>query len=337
MVRMRKYLLMTVAGMVLAGCAGGHDGPAPSLTYNYVEAKEVPFSESAVPQVPMPLGGIATTAPPPEKKFKSASAKIAAEVRKSRRNALNCSFEGSIMTCPYQNGLRHQVIMDGASAEGAKDSDVTLFYLEPGEGTPEIIFGNPEFFTGEVTAGGVDTTSMRAKRDRANGRKTPGARLIIAVKNYKPGERTSLTIATGSRIYLYDLIVPSCKQSDDAPPHKCNAPYNPVVQHTYESDQPKVPASSVSSRSMPAVSDTRYSYDGPAEFLPREWSAYNDGINTYILPPARLASRPVPFLPQGSAPSFSVDPQSHHYVIRGLPGEVLFKRGDLTMTVRREH
>jgi hypothetical protein len=332
---MRNYLLMTVAGMVLAGCAGGPDGPAPSLTYNYVEAKEVPF-EPVMASVPVPIGGVATEAPKPEKKFKSASAKIADAVKKARRTALDCTFEGVIMTCPFQNGLRHQVIMDGASVERASDSNETQFWLEPGETAPEIIFGDPQWFSGEVTAGGVDSTSMRAKRDKVNGIKTPGARLIVAIKNYKPGVQTTLTISTGSRTYLYYLIVPSCKQPEGEPPRKCNAPYVPVVQHTYDSDQPKVRAATAPARSMPAVSDTRYSYDGPTEFLPKEWSAYNDGVNTYILPPARLASRPVPFLPQGAAPSFSVDPQSHHYIIRGLPGEVLFKRGDLTMTVRRE-
>jgi hypothetical protein len=333
---MRSYLLMGVAGIVLAGCAGGPSGQAPSLTYDYVEAKEVPFSEPPPPPGPVPLGGVATEAPPPEKRWKSASAKISDAVKKSKRNALDCSFEGSIMTCPFRNGLRYQVTVDGASHEGAQDSNDTQFWLEPGEGAPEIIFGNPAYFTGEVTAGGVDTTSMRAKRDKAHGRKTVGSRLIIAVKNYKPGERTSMTIVTGNRVYLYDLIVPSCGQPEDETAKKCNAPYNPVVQHTYDSDQPQVRAAVALSRDMPAVSDTRYSYDGPAEFLPKEWSAYNDGVNTYVLPPARLASRPVPFLPKGSAPSFSVDPQSRHYVIRGLPGEILFTRGDITMTVRRE-
>jgi hypothetical protein len=304
--------------------------------YDYVEAQEVAPPGPLTPSAPMPLGGVATRPAQPEKRYKSASAKIADAVRKSRRTALDCTFEGSIMTCPYHNGLRHQVILDGASTEGATDSNDTQFWLEPGEGTPEAIFGNPQYFSAEVTAGGVDGTSMRSKRNRAHGRKTPGARLIITVKNYKPGERTSLTISTGSRTYLYDLVVPSCKQPENEPPHKCNAPYNPVVQHTYESDQPKLVAAAVPDHEMPAVSDTRYTYDGPADFLPRAWSAYNDGVNTYILPPSRLASRPVPFLPRGSAPSFWVDPQSRHYVIRGLPDVVVFSRGDLTMTVRRE-
>jgi hypothetical protein len=157
---MRKYLLITVAGVVLAGCAGGPSGPAPSLTYNYVEAQEVPFSEPAMPSVPVPIGGVATEAPKPEKRFTSASAKIADAVKKARRTALDCTFEGVIMTCPYQNGLRHQVIMDGASVERASDSNETQFWLEPGETTPEIIFGDPQWFSGEVTAGGVDSLAI---------------------------------------------------------------------------------------------------------------------------------------------------------------------------------
>lgn len=334
---MRKPLLTAAIGLVLAGCVDGPGSPAPALTYDYVEAQEVGPPGPSTPDAPMPPGGVATRPAPSEKRYRSASAKIADAVRRSRRTALDCAFEGSIMTCPYQNGLRHQVIMDGASAEGATDSNDTQFWLEPGEGTPEAIFGNPQYFSAEVTAGGVDGTSMRAKRDRVHGRQTPGARLIITVKNYKPGERTSLTISTGSRTYLYDLVVPSCRQPEGEPPHKCNAPYNPVVQHTYDSDQPKlVAAAPAPDREVGAVTDTRYTYDGPADFLPREWSAYNDGVNTYILPPSRLSSRPVPFLPRGSAPSFWIDPQSRAYVIRGLPGEILFSRGDLTLTVRRE-
>ena len=42
--------------------------------------------------------------------------------------------------------------MDGASAEGATDSNDTQFWLEPGEGTPEAILANPlvrEVYLGE--------------------------------------------------------------------------------------------------------------------------------------------------------------------------------------------
>lgn len=333
---MCKFLLMSVAGVVLAGCAGGPSGDAPSLTYDYLQAQEVQPPGPGTLQVPVPFGGVATGPAKPEKKFTSPAAKTAAMVKRSRRTALDCSFEGSIMTCPFQNGVRQQVIMDGPSADGETDSDVTLFYLEPGEATPEAILGNPQWFMVEVTAGGIDGTSMRAKRERANNRKSASARLIVTVKAYKQGERTSLSIATGSRVYLYDLVVPSCKPAEDAAPRKCHAAYHPVVQHTYGSDQPRVTAATVHRPDAPAVSDTRYVYHGPAEFLPGEWSAYNDGVNTYILPPARLSSRPVPFLPRGSAPSFWIDPTSRHYVIRGLPGEVRFVRGDLVMTVRRE-
>lgn len=335
---MRRHLLITAAVMTLAGCSGGPEGEPPSLTYNYVEGQQIAPPVDPVPSIPMPLGGVATSAAPPEKKWSSASAKIADAVRKSRRNALDCTFEGSIMTCPFRNGLRHEVRLDAASFEGAQDANETQFWLEPGEGTPEIIFGNPAFFSGEVTAGGVDTTSMRAKRDKAHGRQSASARLIIAVKNYKPGERSSMTIATGNRVYLYDLVVPSCGQPEDDTAKKCNAPYNPVLQHTYDSDQPQIKAAAVATphpKAMPQVSDTRYAYEGSAEFLPDDWSAYNDGVNTYILPSPRLSSRPVPMFPKGGQASWWVDPSSNHYVIRGLPNEVLFSRGKTTMTVRR--
>lgn len=334
---MRSYLLMTVTGIVLAGCAGGPEGSPPPLTYNYVEGKQIepPVEVPALP--PMPLGGVATEPPPPEKTFKSPAAKMADAIQSARRTALSCSFEGEIMTCPFENGRRYTVTMDGPTAERGQDSNESQFWLEPGESTPEAIFGDPTWFTAEVSGGGIDTTSMKAKRDKVNGVKTAAAGLIIIVKAYKPGVSTTLTIATGNRRYLYKLVVPSCKQPDNAAPHKCNAPYNAVVQHTYDSDQPrlKMPASSLR-RPTPPVSSTRYRYSGAAEFLPGEWSAYNDGVNTYIVPPARLASRPVPMFPQGGPASFWVDPATGHYVIRGLPPEVVFKRGDQTLTVRTE-
>lgn len=336
---MRSYLLMTVAGLGLAGCAGGPEGPPPSLTYGYVEGQQIapPVEVAAVPSAPIPLGGIATEEPPPEPKWKSDSAKIADAIKKARRNALDCTFEGEIMTCPFQNGYRHKVIMDGPSVERQSDSFETQFWLEPGEQTPEVIFGDPQWFTAELTGGGVDTTSMRAKRDKANGRQTPKTNLIIAVKNYKPGISTTMSINTGSRKYLYKLIVPSCAGNTASPPTKCNAAYNPIVQHTYDTDQPQLKAPAAPTRRpMPQVSSTRYAYSGSAEFLPGEWSAYNDGVKTYILPPARLSSRPVPMFAGGAPAQWWVDPNTSQYIIRGLPTEVRFQRGDATMTVRKE-
>lgn len=337
---MRAYW-MTTAAIVLAGCSGGPSGEPPSLTYGYVEAQQIEPPVETTPQPPMPIAGVAANpdAVPAPKTYKSGYAKIAAEVRKSKKDAKDCTFEGAIMTCPYVNGRIQRVILDGPTDEfsqSGSDANVTTFYLEPGESNPEVIMSNLGAFVPEITAGGEDSTSWRAKRDRANGR-TTGARLIITVQAQKNGETSTMHVATGNRVYLYELTVPDCPLNEDGTPRRCNHPYNPVVQHTYESDQPKAPKVSANAhRSMPAVSDTRYRYEGSAGFLPNEWSAYNDGVNTYILPPARLASRPVPFLPQGSAPYFWVDPQSKHYVIRGLPAEVAFIRGEEKMTVRRD-
>jgi hypothetical protein len=342
---MRSLLLMTVAGIGLAGCAGGPEGPPPSLTYGYVEGQQIAPPPDETPTItsgPMALGknmpvDLALREVPPEKTWKSDSAKIADAKRKARRSALDCSFEGEIMTCPFQEGYRHKIYVDGASIERAQDSFETQFWLEPGEQTPEVIFGDPQWFKAELTGGGVDTTSMRAKRDKANGRQTTSARLNIVLKNYKPGVSTTMSINTGSRMYLYMLIVPSCKANEASPPAKCNAPYNSVVQHTYDSDQPQIKAAPAAQRSVSAqVANTRYEYQGSAEFLPGEWSAYNDGVKTYILPPPRLASRPVPMFPNGAPAQWWVDPSSNQYVIRGLPPEVVFSRGDAKMTVRKE-
>lgn len=336
---LRSYLLVTAAGLGLAGCAGGPEGSPPSLTYGYVEGQQIeaPVERAAMPSAPMPLGGVATEEPPPEKVWKSDSAKIADAVRKAQRNALNCTFEGEIMTCPYQSGYRHKITMDGPSTERGQDSFETQFWLEPGESTPEVIFGDPQWFSAELTGGGVDTTSMRAKRDKAHGRQTPSANLIIVAKNYKPGVTTTMSINTGSRKYLYKLTVPSCAGNNASPPTKCNAAYNPVVQHTYDTDQPALKATAAKiSRPAPQVANTRYAYAGSADFLPGEWSAYNDGVKTYILPPARLSSRPTPMFPNGASAQWWVEPATNQYVIRGLPGEVRFHRGESTMTVRRE-
>lgn len=335
---LRNFLLMTVAGLSLAGCAGGPEGPPPSLSYGYVEGQQIepPAEPVARPSAPIPLGGVARE-PPPEKVWKSDAAKIADAVKKARRNALDCSFEGEIMTCPYQNGQRYKVTMDGPAVEWAQDSFETQFWLEPGEMTPEVIFSDPQWFSAELTGGGVDTTSMRAKRDRAHGRQTPGVGLILSVKAYKPGETVNMSINTGSRRYLYRLVVPSCAANSASPPAKCNAAYNPIVQHTYEGDQPQIKASKERiSRPAPQIASTRYAYDGSAEFLPGEWSAYNDGAKTYIIPPARLSSRPVPIFAQGAPSQWWVDPETKGYVVRGLPPEVRFKRGDAFMTVRKE-
>lgn len=335
----RNILLTTTAGLSLAGCAGGPEGPPPSLSYGYVEGQQidVPMETEARPAVPIPLGGVAREPPPPEKVWKSDAAKIADAVKKARRNALDCSFEGEIMTCPYQNGQRYKVTMDGPSVERAPDSFETQFWLEPGESNPEVVFSDPNFFSSEITGGGVDTTSMRAKRDKAHGRQTPSVGLIISVKAYKPGETVNMTILTGSRRYLYRLTVPSCSANQASPPAKCNAAYNPVVQHTYDSDQPqiKMPKQRLE-RSAPQVANTRYRYDGSAEFLPDEWSAYNDGVKTYIIPPARLSSRPVPMFSQGAPAQWWVDPETKGYVIRGLPPEVRFQRGEAFMIVRSD-
>jgi hypothetical protein len=334
-VMLKRWMMLTVAGIGLAACAGGGpEGEPPALNYDYVEGTEVAPPSDVPPPVPVPLAGVAGMEPPVQKKWKSAAAKTADAIKRSKRTALDCTFEGSIMTCPFENGNRTQVTLDGPSAPKATDSNGTIFYLEAGEGTPEVIFGNPQWFMAEVTGGGTGTESWKSKRDRANNRKTPGTRLVISVKAYKPGESTPMSVATGNRIYLYDLHVPSCKANDEA--KKCNLPYHPVVQHTYDGDQPNIKPSSVTRRQAPAVANTRYAYQGAAEFLPNEWSAYNDGVNTYVLPPARLSSRPVPMFPKGGPSNFHVDAVTKQYVIRGLPGEVVFKRGSATMTVRKE-
>lgn len=335
---MRSYLLMTVTGIVLSGCAGGPEGSPPSLTYNYVEGQRIepPVDKPPMPEMG-PMAGLPLEPEPPEKLWKSDGEKIADATKRAKRNALDCSFEGEIMTCPYQNGLRYKLRLDAPTAERSQDSFQTELWLEPGEKMPEAIFNDPQWFSAEISGGGIDTSSMKYKRDKNNGIKTEGAGLIIIVKSYKPGARGTLTVATGSRRYLYDIVTNACKQPEGQAPRKCNAPYNAVVQHTYESDQPKPrEATQARQRPTPRIASTRYSYDGAAEFLPNEWSAYNDGVNTYIVPPARLASRPVPMFPEGGPSSFWVDPATSNYVIRGLPREVAFKRGDQTLTVRQE-
>lgn len=325
--RITTALLMTTT-CLLTACAGGQDMPPPSVSY--VEATQVePPRAEQVARVPLPITPVNPIPEPKVRKFRSHEAATAAAVRNATVTALDGSFEGAVLNYVYRHGQRYRVVLDGPSEDFEQDSDTTLLMLGPDDGTePDSGFGDPSYFLVDKVAAGVDETSMRAKRDKVRAISSGTHQTVLPLKCYKRGARTTMFVTTPRRTYLLDL---HCSKH-----HKVGG-YNPAVQFTFVGDQvsqaPKVPKTSAFSRPAPVVADNRYAIEGPEEWRPREWSAWNDGANTHIRPSPSIRSRPAPLL--GAGGSFYIDPATNEYVVTGLPLEIRFPWGGNALLVRK--
>lgn len=320
--------LLASTAFVLAACAGGQDAQPPGVAY--VEATQIePPPAVEERRVPVPITAENPIPEPKVRKFKSHEEATAAAVRASTVTAVDASFEGAILNYVFQHGKRYRVVLDGPSADFEQDSDTTLLMLGPDDGAePDSGFGDPSYFLVDKVTSGVDETSMRAKRDKVRAMSSGTYQAVLPLKCYKRGAKTTMFVTSPRRTYLLDLY---CSNS-----HKGRG-YNPAVQFTYVGEQvsaaPKPPRSTTASRPAPVVADTRYTVEGPEEWQPRQWAAWNDGASTHIRPSPAVRSRPVPML--GAGTSFFIDPASGEYVVTGLPSEIRFPWGDTALIVRR--
>jgi hypothetical protein len=321
--------LLASTAFVLAACAGGQDAPPPGVAYVEATQIEPPSATVEERRMPVPITAENPIPEPKVQKFKSHEAKTAAALKGGTQSALDAEFEGVILNYQYQHGRRYRVVVDAPSAEWEQDADATTITLGQDDGSESdiIVGGDPNWFNVDKANAGIDETSMRAKRDKVRAMANGTSTTMITVKCFKPGVRTSLKIGTGQRKYIFDL---QCSNRHGG------SGYNQDVQFTYAYDQQistYQPARPTQARPAPVVADTRYTVEGPDEWRPREWAAWNDGASTHIRPSPAVRSRPVPMLGAGS--SFFIDPASGEYVVTGLPSEVRFPWGDAALMVRR--
>ena len=330
---MRKSALL-VTTCLLAACAGGQ-GDIPPPTVAYVPAQEVdPSAPVAAPHRPVPITAENPIPAPKVKEWKSASAKTAAANKSALQTAMEGEYDGAVLNYEYRHGRRYRVVVDGPSGDDGdgwgKDADATNITLGQDDGSePDItIGGDPDWFSVNKVGTGIEETSMRAKRDKARSMSQGTYTTQITVKCFKRGVRTTLTIGTGARNYIFDL---QCANS-----HGGNN-YNHAVEFTYAHDQQistyQPPARQAVTRAAPIVADTRYTVEGPDEWRPREWTAWNDGANTHVRPSPAVTSRPVPML--SASASFHIEPATGEYIITGLPPEIRFPWGETALIVRR--
>jgi type IV secretory pathway VirB9-like protein len=324
---MRKTaLLMTTC--LLAACTGGQDVPPPEVAY--VPATEIDPAAQEVARsnrLPVPITIENPIPAPKARKYRSHEEATAAARKAATVTALNASFEGAILNYVFQHGKRYRLVLQAPSEDFDQDGDATLLMLGPDDGVePDSGFGDPSYFLVDKVGGGIDETSMRAKRDKVRKMTAGDYQAVLPLKCYKNGEKTTMFVTSPARTYLFEL---HCSRTKTA--------YNSAVQFTYQHEQvadaPKVPREIGSSRPAPIVADTRYSIEGPAEWRPREWTAWNDGAKTHIRPSPSVTTRPVPML--NAATSFHSDPATGEYIINGLPSEIRFPWGDSALIVKR--
>jgi hypothetical protein len=324
---MRKAALL-VTTCLLAACAGGQDIPPPEVAY--VPATEIgPDAQEAArtKRLPVPITLENPIPAPKVKTYKTHEAATAAARKAATVTAIDGSFEGAVLNYLYQHGKRYRLVLQAPSEDFGQDGDATLLMLGPDDGVePDSGFGDPSYFLVDKVSGGVDETSMRAKRDKVRKMSAGDYQAVLPLKCYKSGTKTTMFVTSPARTYLFEL---HCSRTRDG--------YNSAVQFTYQHDQvseaPKVPAAVGSSRPAPIVADIRYSIEGPAAWRPREWTAWNDGAKTHIRPSPAVTTRPVPLL--SAATSFFADPATGEYIINGLPAEIRFPWGDSALIVKR--
>lgn len=324
---MRKSALLLTT-CLLAACAGGQDIPAPEVAY--VPATEIdPAAQEAarVSRRPVPLTLENPIPEPKAKTYRTHEEATAAARKTATVTAVDGSFEGAVLNYLYQHGKRYRLVLQAPSEDFGQDGDATLLMLGPDDGVePDSGFGDPSYFLVDKVSGGIDETSMRAKRDKVRKMSAGDYQAVLPLKCYKAGTKTTMFVTSPRRTYLFEL---HCKRTNDS--------YNSAVQFTYQHDQvseaPKVPRDAGSSRPAPIVADTRYSIEGPDEWRPREWTAWNDGARTHIRPSPAVTTRPVPLL--SAATGFFSDPATGEYIIDGLPSEILFPWGETALIVKR--
>lgn len=283
--------------------------------------------------MPVPITDENPIPAPKVKEWKSAAAKTAAANKGSLRTSLEGEYQGAILNYEYQHGKRYRVVVDGPTDHGegwGDDADATLITLGQDDGSePSITQGGLlDWFNVDKVETAIEETSWRAKRDKVRAMSQGSYNTQITVSCAKRGARTSLKVGTGKRFYIFDL---ECQNS-----HGGNN-YNHVVEFTYPHDQ-QISTGSSAPRAMtvqprPIVADVRYTVEGPADWKPREWVAWNDGAKTYVRPAPSVQSRPVPMLATGT--SFEVDSTTNEYIINGLPSEIHFPWSGSAIIVKR--
>lgn len=332
-----KKILLLMTTCLISACAGEYAPPPPVSLVAATPVDPITLAvEPSADALSRPIA-VTPTNPLPEpkvKNWKSAEAKIAAANKASLRTALDGEYEGAILRYEYRRGGRYRVVVDGPSDQFPDepgwgiDADATTITLGQDDGSePNItVGGDPQWFNVDKVGTGVEKT-MREKRDQVRAMAQGVYTTQITIKCHKRGARATATIGTGKRNYIFDL---QCANT-----HGRNN-YNHSVEFYYADEQQvsfPQPVRTTPASAAPVVADIRYEIDGPAEWRPREWTAWNDGAKTYVHPSPSVQSRPVPMLPAGAG--FFIDPMTSDYVITGLPGEILFPWGEQAITVRR--
>lgn len=344
--------LLTAA--LLSGCAAEMPTYPSDLEYQYVPIEK--GMPAAALQTPMPVvpGSHPSNGPVTREKVvkpKTNAQAMRAALKAAETNPTDCDFENSVMVCPFEKGRIYNVFVKAgnlASPSLTKDGQITdakvdaeqalvvgnqtdtpgnptLFMLQPGEKIVNIGFDNYDWFSlppeGEEESG-IDPTSVYGGGG--------DSQAIIPVRGWKAGERTGMWILTNRRTYLIRL-------------HTNRYDYNRAVAWHYR-DDPETADNMFTGSAKAAgmvvdpVDPARlkpYDVSGPAEWLPEKWGAWHDGEKLRLIPPAEIASRPVPFVRRdGNEGKTRWDVAADgSYVIYGRPAEVFMHEGDKTRQI----
>lgn len=218
----------------------------------------------------------------------------------------------------------------------AKDRTTSLV-LFPGEGFNNYSYGD-ENFGPELEATWAGTRDAKAMPYG------PGQTSIPIVPWVGRG-CTDLTVYTTWRIILANVCsVPK------------NAPYNRIVEWWMPGEELRRFSDALASGEVSAPTiepatgvphvevEARYKPNGqaPDGWLAEEWTAFNDGERTYVIPPPGLPFNAVPVVrnaQDGDTPLYRMrsrlDGEGTYYQISALPSEIIMSHGDETMTLRR--
>jgi hypothetical protein len=201
---MRKSVLL-LTNCLLAACTGGQDVPLPEVAY--VPAQEIdPAAQEDVRRVPVPVTAENPIPAPKVKTYRSHEAATAAARRAATVTALDGSFEGAVLNYVYQHGKRYRLVLQAPSEDFGQDGDATLLMLGPDDGVePDSGFGDPSYFLVDKVSGGIDETSMRAKRDKVRKMSAGDYQAVLPLKCYKAGQKTTMFVTSPRRTYLFDL------------------------------------------------------------------------------------------------------------------------------------
>jgi type IV secretory pathway VirB9-like protein len=252
----------------------------------------------------------------------NALARLREANKEASRSVFDGYFTGATVNFRWKPGEVYDVVL-------ARNRTTNLA-LAPGEGYVNAVFGDDRYF-------GLSQSWAGTKDTRANPGGPAASRIPIVA--WEGGHCTDLTLYTTWR----EILMNVCSNGSASA-------YNKSISWTFPDDEKaRVEAGLRNAVSMePSTGipvdqiDSHYKFDGPAEWKPAAWQAFNDHKKMYVVPPSNLPVRPVPaILADGHAntPEYRMLPAKEGdgavYEIDAIPDALIFQYGDQILTARR--